>query len=110
MAALRWDQKYAKNAAIGLFLWRLTGFAAYEITKARVMFVLFSNLFYTVFAGYLICLKLGKHSWLDRKSSLALFLVILLFTVKLPQEYLLHYAEFKSWMPLKHFFGEKIGG
>ncbi len=91
-----WKQKYPKRLGIGLYFYRLVGFIVYELTKARVCFLIFPNFFLTFFLIYLIALKCHKASWFETKRSLAWVLLAVL-CLKVPHEYLLHYARLEPW-------------
>lgn len=101
----KWTQPLARRWAKGLYFWRLAGFVLYEITRERVIFLVFPNLFFTFYIFYLLCLKWNKGHWFDRQRSVLMILAALVFLIKLPQEYLLHYARVEPWTFLKQWFG-----
>lgn len=101
----RWMQPIPRRWAQVLFGWRLVGFVLYEITRERVFFLIFPNLFFVFYVFYLLCLKWKKAHWFDRQRTVWIILALLLFIIKLPQEYLLHYARVEPWTFLKQWFG-----
>ena len=102
IVAFRWKQEIAKKIAIGLYAYRLIGFFAYEIFHERIVFLLFPNFFFVFFLFYLVALKFNKGHWFEKKGPLALILLVV-FLIKVPQEYMLHYVEFSPWEAIKRF-------
>ncbi len=98
VVSLAWDHKIAKQTSVILFLYRVVGVILFEVTNARVFLLLFPNLFEYFFLLYLVfkrrCFDSNK---VDSWSKIALILV-LLYILKLPQEYLLHYQQVSPWL------------
>jgi hypothetical protein len=101
IVALRW-QGPARNVAIVLFVYRLIGVAAFEITENRDVLIFFPNLFefWFVFVAGIKFFRLddrwqgeprfgGLVPFLYERGQMASVLVLML-AVKLPQEYMLH--------------------
>lgn len=108
LVSFKWTQPIPKKISLFFYLWRLAGVAIYEIVKERTVFLFCPNVFYAFFVIYLICVYLGKAVWFERVRATAL-IVLLVFLIKLPQEYVLHYVEFKPWMVLKKQTGYSTG-
>ena len=105
IVALRWKQKNPRQIAAWLFAYRLLGFGLYEITRKRILFLFFPNLFFVFFLIYVICTKIGKTHWFDHKKSLTIIL-ILTCLIKIPQEYVLHCMAVSPWELMKHWLGK----
>lgn len=88
-AAQRW-QPTPRKIALGLYAYRLVGFAVFEVTGARDLLLLFPNVFefWFIFVAAAAHLRPGFNY---SASDTAAVLVILL-AAKEFQEYALHYA------------------
>ena len=107
IVVLVWKQKRPREIALWLFVIRLAGFIIYEITHARVVFLVCPNLFVLFFITYLISVKFCKSEWFNHGRSLAVIFVFLLL-LKIPQEYVLHYAEIKPWESIKEKVASEV--
>jgi len=89
IVALRW-QGPERGIAIALYIYRLAGFVAFEITQQRDVLLLFPNVFefWFLLAAALHQFRPGTHLT-SRGVVLALAPLVAL---KLAQEYVLHYA------------------
>ena len=101
IVAFRWTSAYARVPAIGLYVYRIVGVVAFEITDTRALLLVFPNLFenwwlYCVFVAAFFP-RLYPKSW----RGVAIPMVVLLIP-KLGQEYLLHYQEAEPWDWIKH--------
>ena len=87
-----------RNAAIGLFLIRLVGIGAFELTgeEFRKLIFFFPNLFENFFLYYIVCDRFWPRLIPTKISSLIVVLLIL-YIPKFFQEYILHFAEVKPW-------------
>ena len=103
IVANRWKQKLPRQIALWLYVFRLIGFGLYEMTHLRIIFLIFANVFVNFFIVYLICEKFGKSIWFEKKGSLAIILLLLYF-LKLPQEFILHYMRLAPWSIIKSLF------
>ena len=103
IVALKWKQKNPRQIAAWLFGYRFIGFILYEMTRNRILFLIFPNLFFVFFLAYLICLRIKKSYWFDDKRSLAIILIVICL-IKIPQEYALHYAQISPWLLIKNFW------
>lgn len=87
IVALRWDG-IARNVAVGLFAFRMVGFAAFEVTNARAILLAFPN----VFEFWFVFVAALKHWWPQYRLTwrrTAAWMVLLL-AAKEFQEYALH--------------------
>jgi hypothetical protein len=98
VVCLGWPNRLAKVAAIALFVFRLAGISAFEITgeEYRKLIFFFPNLFENFFLYYIICDRFAPRLIPTKIKSL-LFVLILLYVPKFAQEYVLHFAEVKPW-------------
>jgi len=101
IVALRW-QGTARNIAVGLFVYRLIGVVAFEVSEERNVLIFFPNLFefWFVFVAGAKFLRLDER-WQGEprlgglvpfryaRGQLAVVLTVML-AIKLPQEYALH--------------------
>ena len=104
IVVFRWKQEVPKRIAVGLYVYRLIGFIAFEIFHERIIFLLFPNFFFSFFLLYLIALKFKKGHWFEKGKSLG-FILLAVFLIKVPQEYILHYLEFSPWEVIKRWLG-----
>ena len=88
IVALRW-QGLDRNVAVGLYVYRLAGFFAFEATQSRDVLLLFPNLFEFWFVLVAAKLQFGWEKSL-RGRRLALVAAALV-ALKLFQEYAIHY-------------------
>ncbi len=102
IVCLSWSNHMARNAAVVLFLFRLLGIGAFEITgeEFRKLIFFFPNLFENFFLYYIICERLRPSLIPTRLRTLMVVLVIL-YIPKFGQEYVLHFAEIKPWQWLR---------
>ena len=93
-----WPNRLARNAALSLFMLRLIGIGAFEITgeEFRKLIFFFPNLFENFFIYYIICERFAPKFIPTTKTSLVTILAIL-YIPKFAQEYILHFAEVKPW-------------
>ena len=101
IVALRWTSAWARVPATFLYVYRVIGVVAFEITDTRVLLLVFPNLFenwwlYCVFVTRFFP-RLYPKSWKTTAIPLLLLLI-----PKLGQEYLLHYKEAEPWDWTKH--------
>ncbi len=102
LVSLRWRDKLARTSSIWLFIWRLIGVAAFELTKLGWVLVVFPNLFEWFFLSRLAIVKYRPRFVFTAKTLL--LLLLLLLPLKLYQEYMLHilnaqpYIDFKHWL------------
>ena len=89
LVALRW-QGPERNVAAGLYVYRLAGFVAFEVTQARGLLLFFPNLFEFWFLFVTARRHFGLEEWL-RGRRLGIVLAALL-ALKLFQEYAIHQA------------------
>ena len=94
IVSLRWEA-LAKWTSVALYVWRAVGFVAFEATQARVLLLIFPNLFENFYIFYLLLRRFAPRYALT-PGRLGTFLVLLLLP-KLGQEYLLHFREEQPW-------------
>jgi hypothetical protein len=96
LVALSWASPYARLPAIALFVYRLVGVAAFEITSTRLMLLIFPNLFENWWIYCVATVTLWPRFYPRTWKTVGAVLFLLLIP-KMGQEYLLHYAEAKPW-------------
>lgn len=103
--AWSWANSWARNVALALFTYRLTGVGLFALTQADPMLLVFPNV---IEHWWLYCLVVAQwwpellpSSWRSTLVPLAILTV-----TKLGQEYLLHVADAQPW----DWFKESILG
>jgi hypothetical protein len=91
IVALRWAP-VPRNIAIVLYLYRLAGVIAFEVTGTRDILLAFPNVFEFWFL-FVASLPHWRPGWRDTKRNVTLALVVLT-VLKLGQEYVLHVGRF----------------
>ena len=97
VVSLGWDHKLAKQTSVILFLYRVAGVVLFEITNTRVYLFFFPNLFEYFFLFFLIFKSRYFDSNKVNSWSKIVLILVLLYILKLPQEYLLHYKQVSPW-------------
>jgi hypothetical protein len=90
----RWRDPLAKWSGLFLYLWRMLGFAVFEVTSAlgdpfRASLLVFPAVFENFYLGWLALTRFRPHFRLTRLRLAVLLLVV--GTPKVLQEYLMHY-------------------
>ena len=99
--SLRWQDILARRASVLLFLWRLAGFIAFELTRIRQVIFFAPNIFenfYLLVAG---ARQFFPNFRLDTSRKAVVFLLIAAIP-KIAQEYVMHFLEFPTWSFIKH--------
>ena len=94
--ASRWTNAWTRVPALFLFVYRLAGTVAFELSGARVLLFLFPNLFEHWWLYCVVVARFWPRLAPSSARSTAVPLVLLLIP-KLGQEYLLHVAEAQPW-------------
>ena len=102
--SLRWTNPLARNTSIILFVYRVVGVIAFEITGFRKLLLIFPNLFENFYIFYVIALRFFPKYAANDPRQLVIALVVL-FIPKMGQEWLLHFSEAHPWTWLKSLFG-----
>ena len=102
IVCLSWSNHLARNAAVALFLFRLIGIGAFEITgeEFRKLIFFFPNLFENFFLYYIVCERFLPRL-IPTKINTLIGVLVILYIPKLAQEYVLHFAEVKPWQWLR---------
>lgn len=90
IVALRWDGP-ARSIAVALYLWRLVGFAAFEVWDSRTLLLFFPNVFEFWFL-FVASLPHWRPAFRFTRKNIAIAGSILT-ALKLAQEYVLHGAK-----------------
>jgi hypothetical protein len=96
----RWTEALPRSAATYLWVWRLAGVIAFEVTAYRPLLLIFPNLFENLYLYILIVRR-----WFPRlmPKTMIQMLVVLgaLLVPKMVQEYVLHWEELHPWQWLR---------
>jgi hypothetical protein len=96
LVSLGWVEAAPRQASIALYLYRLVGAVAFEITGVRLLLVFFPNLFENWFLFYLVRCRFFPRLRLDTWPRVVTALA-LLYIPKFFQEYILHYRQLQPW-------------
>ena len=96
LVSLGWAEAAPRRASIALYLYRLVGALAFELTGIRLLLVFFPNLFENWFLFYLARCRFFPRLRLDTWPR-ALVALALLYIPKFFQEYILHYRQLQPW-------------
>ena len=106
IVSLGWVNKLARNTSIGLYVWRLVGLAAFQVTSGEYWLFIAPNLFENFFVFFALWQIIGKETpkrfWLGSYKRLGAVL-LLLWLPKIPQELILHVWKVRA--PVEAFFG-----
>ena len=101
IVVLRWADRLPRNAGVLLFVWRLAGVVAFEVTAYRPLLLIFPNLFENFYLYILIVRR-----WFPRlvpRSVVQLAVVLAALLVpKMVQEWALHWEELHPWQWLRN--------
>ena len=98
VVSLGWNHRFAKQTSVILFLYRVVGVVLFEITDTRVFLLFFPNLFEYFFLSFLIFKRRYFDSDKVNSWSKIVLILVLLYVLKFPQEYLLHYKQVSPWL------------
>ena len=105
----RWPETLPRRVATGLFLWRLIGVAAFELTGQRSLLLVFPNLFENFFL-YLLIVRRWVPALMPRTVPQVVAVVVVLLVPKLIQEWLLHVEQVHPWFWFRQHFIEPLLG
>jgi len=98
VVSLGWDHRLAKQTSVLLFLYRVVGVVLFEVTNTRVFLLFFPNLFEYFFLFFVIFKRRYFDSNKVNSWSRVVLILVLLYILKLPQEYLLHFKQVSPWL------------
>lgn len=105
IVAFGWTSAWARIPAIVLYVYRVIGVVAFEMTDTRVLLFVFPNLFENWWLYVVIVARFFPQLYPKSARSVAIPLFLLLVP-KMGQEYLLHYQEAQPWDWMKsHVLG-----
>jgi hypothetical protein len=96
----RWPESLPRSAATYLFVWRLAGVIAFEITAHRPLLLVFPNLFENFYL-YVLVVRRWFPRFMPRTVPHLLVVLVALLVPKLGQEYVLHWEELHPWQWLR---------
>jgi hypothetical protein len=96
----RWPESLLRRAASYLFVWRLAGVIAFEVTAYRPLLLIFPNLFENFYL-YVLIVRWWFPALVPRSVVQLLVVLVTLLVPKLLQEYVLHWEELHPWQWLR---------
>jgi hypothetical protein len=105
----RWPEMLPRRVATGLFLWRLIGVIAFEVTGQRPLLLVFPNLF-ELFFLYVLVVRRWAPALMPRTAVQVAAVVVVLLAPKLVQEWLLHVQQVHPWFWFRQTFIEPVLG
>jgi hypothetical protein len=105
----RWPESLPRRAATYLFLWRLVGVVAFEITGQRPLLLVFPNLFENFYL-YVVIVRRWVPALMPRTVTQVLAVIVLLLVPKLIQEWILHVEQAHPWFWFRQHFIEPVLG
>ena len=105
----RWPEALVRRAATGLFIWRLLGVVAFEVTGQRELLFVFPNLF-ELFFLYVLVVRRWAPPLMPRTAPQVVAVVVGLLVPKLIQEWILHVEQLHPWFWFRQTFIEPVLG
>lgn len=105
----RWPEALPRRVATYLFLWRLAGVVAFEVTGHRPLLLVFPNLFENFFL-YVLVVRRWAPALMPRTAVQVIAVVVVLLVPKLAQEWLLHVEQLHPWFWFRQNFIEPMLG
>lgn len=105
----RWPESLPRRVATYLFLWRLAGVVAFEVTGYRPLLLAFPNLF-ELFYLYVLIVRRWAPALMPRTVVQVGVVVVVLLVPKLVQEWVLHVEELHPWLWFRQNFIEPVLG
>jgi hypothetical protein len=96
----RWSESLPRSAASYLFVWRLAGVIAFEVTAYRPLLLIFPNLFENLYL-YVVIVRHWFPRFMPRTVVQMLVVLVALLVPKMGQEYVLHWEELHPWQWLR---------
>jgi hypothetical protein len=97
----RWAEVLPRTAATLLFVWRLAGVVAFEVTADRPLLLLFPNLFENFYL-YVLIVRRWFPALMPRTVVQTLAVLAALLVPKLIQEWALHWEQLHPWQWLRN--------
>lgn len=98
--SLRWRETLPRRTSVFLYVFRLVGVLAFELSQLRFLLFFFPNMFENWFLFYMLRNRFFPQLRLDSWGRIAAAL-LLLYIPKAFQEYVLHIAQAQPWNWLK---------
>ena len=96
----RWTESLPRSMATYLYVWRLAGVIAFEVTAYRPLLLIFPNLFENLFL-YVQIVRRWFPRLMPKTVAQMLLVLAVLLVPKLVQEYILHWEELHPWQWLR---------
>jgi hypothetical protein len=94
---LQWKDKWARNVAIGLFIFRMVGQILFFITGWRTILFFFPNIFENFVIVCLVIFWRTKNLKLSMDRGQKVLMMLVLFIPKMIQEYFQHVLIKQPW-------------
>jgi hypothetical protein len=101
IVVLRWAETLPRNAGVLLFVWRLAGVIAFEVTAVRPLLLIFPNLFENFYL-YILIVRRWFPKLIPRSVIQLLLVLAALLIPKEIQEWVLHWEELHPWQWLRN--------
>jgi hypothetical protein len=101
IVVLRWSETLPRNAGVLLFVWRLAGVIAFEVTAVRPLLVIFPNLFENFYL-YILIVRRWFPKLIPTSAIQLLIVLVGLLIPKELQEWVLHWEELHPWQWLRN--------
>jgi hypothetical protein len=95
-----WPESLPRGAAIILFVWRLAGVIAFEVTAHRPLLLIFPNLFENFYL-YVLIVRRWAPALMPRTRVQLLAVLVALLVPKVFQEWVLHWEQLHPWQWLR---------
>ena len=99
----RWADPMLRETAGLLYVWRLAGVIAFEVTGYRPLLLIFPNLFENFYL-YVLVVTRWFPRLLPRSRTQVLLVLGILLVPKLIQEWVLHWEEMHPWQWFRNTF------
>lgn len=97
----RWQEAIPRGTAILLFVWRLAGVIAFEVTGFRPLLLIFPNLFENLYL-YVLIVRRWFPMLMPRTVPQVLLVLVVLMVPKAVQEWVLHWEQLHPWQWLRN--------
>lgn len=97
----RWQEALPRGVAIILFVWRLAGVIAFEVTGFRPLLLIFPNLFENLYL-YVLVVRRWFPMLMPRTVPQVLLVLVVLMVPKALQEWVLHWEQLHPWQWLRN--------
>ena len=94
--SLRWQNAMAKRTSVALYAYRVVGVVLFGLTGFRPLLLVFPNAF-EYFVMFYLFMQFKVPTYRLATAGQLTIVLLAIFAIKLPQEFILHYLEFGPW-------------